>query len=100
MITVTFWTLNPTLPPSKVAEVAAKLMQKGLWPPKDTKILGWYICPGGRGITITETEKTVAHDEALFENWVTWDKELPGIFASYETLPAITAEKAVSIVLE
>jgi len=29
-----------------------------------------------------------------------WTKELPGIFASYETLPAVTAEKAISITLK
>jgi hypothetical protein len=98
MIWVTFWTLNPSLPPSKVAEVAAKLTEKGLYPPKGTKILGWYICPGGRGVTISESE--VASGESAFENYVMWEKELPGIFASYETLPAVSAEKEISIVLK
>jgi hypothetical protein len=98
MITITFWTLNPNLPPSKIAEVAAKLMEKGLWPIKGTKLLGFYVCPGGRGVTISEGEG--AADEAAFESYVVWTKELPGIFASYETLPAVTAEKGISIVLK
>lgn len=98
MISVTFWTLNPGIGPSKIAEVAAKLMEKGLWPPKGAKVLGWYICPGGRGVTIMESEDVTG--EAFFRIFVMWTKELPGIFASYETLPAVTAEKAVGIVLE
>jgi len=98
MIWVTFWTLNPGVAPAKVAEVAGKLMQKGLYPPKDTKILGWYICPGGKGVTISESE--AASGEVAFENYVMWTKELPEMFASYETFPAVSAEKAISIVLK
>jgi hypothetical protein len=99
MIFVNFWTLNPGVSPSKVAEVYAKLLQKGLYPVKGTKTLGWYICPGGRGVTITEHEDAAA-GEAVFENWNMWPRELPGIFASFETLPAVTAEKAASILLK
>jgi hypothetical protein len=102
MVTVTFWTLNPNLPPSKIAEVAAKLMEKGVWPPKGMKLLGFYVCPGGRGVTISEGEvATAANGEELaFQSYVAWTKELPGIFASYEVMPAVTAEKAVSITLK
>jgi len=96
---VSFWTLNPTLPPGKIAEVAAKLMQKGLFPGKNSKILAWYVCPGGRGVTIFEVESAAA-DEVAFENWVMWPKENPGIFASLDTYPAVTADKAVEITLK
>jgi len=99
MISITFWTLNPDLPPGKIAEVAAKLMQKGVWPVKGTKILGFYICPGARGVTISESEGAGA-DEAAFENYVVWTKEVPGMFASYETMPALAAEKAIEITLK
>lgn len=98
MIWVTFWVLAPGVEPSKVAEVAAKLTQKGLWPPKGLKILGWYICPGGKGVTITEGEGP--DGEAAFRSWVAWVKEMPGLFASYEALPAVTAEQAIKIALE
>jgi len=98
MIAITFWTLNPNLPPSKIAEVAAKLMEKELWPLKGMKTLGFYVCPGGRGVTISEIEGPA--DEITFESYVTWAKELPGLFASYETLPAVPAEKGISIVLK
>ena len=46
----------------------------GLYPPKGMKILGWYICAGGRGVTISESE--VASGESAFENYVMCEKEL------------------------
>jgi hypothetical protein len=98
MITITFWTLNPNLPPSKIAEVAAKLMQKGLFPVKGMKTLGFYVCAGGRGVTINEIEGPA--DEIEFESFAVWTKELPGLFASWETMPAVSAEKGISIVLK
>jgi hypothetical protein len=99
MISITFWTLDPNVAPGKVAELAAKLMQKGVWPAKGTKILGFYVCPGGRGVTISESDGATA-DETAFENYVVWTKEMPEIFASYETMPAVTAEKGISITLK
>jgi hypothetical protein len=100
MIFITFWTLNPNLPPSKIAEVAAKLMEKGLFPLKGVKMLGFYICPGGRGVTINEMEDAAAASENAFEEYAMWMKELPGLITNYETMPAVPAEKAISIVLK
>jgi len=99
MEVVTFWTLNPSLPPSKIAEVGAMLMQKGVWPPKNTKVLAWYVCPGGRGVTITDVQGADAA-ESVYEGWVMWPKECPGIFASLESFPALTAGKAIEITLK
>jgi hypothetical protein len=99
MIIISFWTLNPSLPPSKIGEVAANLMQKGLYPAKHSKTLAWYVCPGGKGVTITEIDGAPA-DEVAFENWLMWPREYPGIFSSFESLPGVTAEKAVSMVLK
>jgi len=96
MVSLTFWTLNTDVAPSKIAEVAARLMQKGLWPVKGTKILGWYVCAGGRGVTITEGGDA----DTDMESFVLWTKELPGIFTSYETVSAVTAEKAIEITLK
>jgi hypothetical protein len=90
--------LNPGVSPSKVAEVYATLLEKGLYPAKHTKTLSWYVCPGGKGVTISEIEGAHA-DEDAFEDWMVSLRELRGIFASFETLPALTAEKAASIVL-
>lgn len=100
MIFINFWTLNPNLPPSKIAEVAAKLMEKDLFPMKGVKMLGFYVCPGGRGITINEMEDSAAASETAFEDYAMWMKELPGLITSWETMPAVSAEKAISIVLK
>jgi hypothetical protein len=101
MVAVTFWTLNPNLPPNKIAEAASKLMQKGLFPVKGVKeVLGFYITPGGRGVTITELEDGYDAAEVGFRDYVTWIREVPGLFASYESHPAVTAEKGIKITLE
>jgi hypothetical protein len=99
MIVVSFWTLNTGLPPGKMAEVGAKLMQKGLFPAKNSKTLAWYLCTGGRGVTITEIEGAAAN-EIDFENWAMWLKEYPGMFTSFESYPAVTIAKAIEIVMK
>jgi len=96
-ISVTFWELNPDIPPESIAKVAAKLMEKGLFPPEGMEVIGWYICPGGKGVTITES-KTI--DPAVaFRNWLIWVQEMTGFFKSYEILPAVSAAEAVQMVL-
>jgi hypothetical protein len=96
-ISVTFWKLNQNVPPENLAKVAAKIMEKGLFPPEGMEILGWYICPGGRGVTISES-KTI--DPAVaFKNWLVWVQEMTGFFESYEILPAVSAQEAIQMVL-
>lgn len=96
-ISITFWKLNPNIGPENIAKVAAKIMEKGLFPPEGMEILGWYICPGGKGVTITES-KTI--DPAVaFKNWLVWVQEMTGFFECYEVLPAVSAAEAIQMVL-
>jgi hypothetical protein len=96
-ISVAFWKLSQSIAPENLAKVAAKLMEKGLYPPEGVEILGWYICPGGKGVTITES-KTI--DPAVaFKSWLVWVQEMTGFFESYEILPAVSAVEAVQMVL-
>jgi len=96
-ISITFWKLNPSIGPENIAKVAAKIMEKGLFPPEGMEILGWYICPGGKGVTITES-KTI--DPAVaFKNWLVWVQEMTGFFEYYEVLPAVSAAEAIQMVL-
>jgi hypothetical protein len=67
---------------------------------KGVKTLGNYICPGGRGVTINEMEDAAAASESAFEDYVMWMKEMPGFFASFETVPAVPIEKGIGIVLK
>ncbi|MBM3300678.1 MAG: DUF3303 family protein [Deltaproteobacteria bacterium] len=96
-ITITFWKLNPSIKPEEIAKVAAKIMEKGQFPPEGMDILGWYICPGGRGVTITES-KTI--DPAVaFKNWLVWVQEKTEFFEEYEVQPAVSAQEAIQMVL-
>lgn len=96
-ISITFWKINQSIGPENVAKVAAKIMEKGLFPPEGMEILGWYICPGGKGVTITES-KTI--DPAVaFKNWLVWVQEMTGFFEYYEVLPAVSAAEAIQMVL-
>ena len=96
-ISVTFWKLGPNVSPEEAAKVAVKLMEKGLFPPKDTKILGFYLCPGGRGVTITES-KSGESAEAV-RNWLVWVQEKKDLFECYEVHPAVSVQDAVTMAL-
>jgi len=93
-ISVAFWKINPNVSTEDIAKVAVKLMKKGLYPPKGVKILGDYICPGGRGVTITESKSADA-----FKDWLYWVQEKKDIYECYEVHPAITSQDAIKIVL-
>jgi len=93
MLFMTIWQVNPTIPPRKVAEVAHELTSKGLWPIKGVKVVGWYISPGGKGVTITDAE----NGEDVYKSWITWTNAHPGLFTCYETMPVLPAEKAIPL---
>lgn len=96
-ISVTFWKLGENVSPEDTAKVAASLMEKGLFPPKDVQVLGWYICPGGKGVTITESKS--ADSAESFKNWLVWIQERKDLFEFYEVHPAISAEDAIKLIL-
>jgi len=96
-ISITFWKLAQNVSPEDVAKVTAKLMEEGLFPPKGTEILGFYICPGGRGVTITESKSAESADAV--RNWLMWIKERKDMFECYEVHPAVSAEEAIAMVL-
>ncbi len=96
-ISVTFWKLNPSVSAEDVAKTTMKLMEKKLYPPEGVKILGFYICPGGRGVTIGESE--TASSEAAFKNWLTWIQERRDLFECYEVMPAVSVDTAVKMAL-
>ena len=93
-VTVTFWKINPKIRPADVAKVAAKIMEKGLYPPEGMEILAWYICPGGEGVTITESETIDPAEE--FKNWMIWVKD-EEFFEYYRTYSAISAAEAIEM---
>lgn len=96
-ISVTFWRLNPSVSPEEVAKLTMKLMEKKAYPPEGVKVLGFYICPGGKGVTITESQ--TATSETAFKSWLTWVQERRDLFECYEVMPAVSVEAAVKMAL-
>lgn len=96
-ISVTFWRLNANVTAEEVAKITMKLIEKKVYPPEGVKILGFYICPGGKGVTITESE--TATSETAFKNWLAWVQERRDLFECYEVMPAVSVEDAVKMAL-
>ena len=96
-ISVTFWRLNPSVSPEEVAKLTMKLMEKKAYPPEGVKVLGFYICPGGKGVTITESQ--TATSETAFKSWLTWVQERRDLFECYEVMPAVSVEAAGKMAL-
>ncbi|MBC7107287.1 MAG: DUF3303 family protein [Methanomassiliicoccales archaeon] len=94
---VVFWKINPAISPETIAKVAASLMQSGAYPVKGSQVLGWYMCPGGKGVSILEHKGD--EGDVAYRNWLLWAEKLPGIFTEFEIMPAVTALEAVQIVL-
>ncbi|MDH7508572.1 MAG: hypothetical protein QHH00_04145 [Methanomassiliicoccales archaeon] len=94
-IFVTFWKLNPGVPPAEVSRIAATLLQKGLYPPAGVKVLAWYLCPGGKGVSIVDIPN--GDSATAFKSWLAWVME-KAVFSEYEAMPAITAEEAIKMV--
>jgi hypothetical protein len=98
MLFVTFFELRPSLGYKKIAEVTSKFLKTRERDPNfgGIKIINMLLTPGGKGVTIVETDK----EENLHRFYIEWENALPGIFERYEIYPAVTVDKAVSLALE
>ncbi len=98
MLFVSFYELNPNLGYKRIAEVVSKFLKNRDRDPNfgGLKIINMLITPGGKGVTIVETDK----EENLTRWYLEWEKTLPGIFTKYEIHPALTWDKAVMLALE
>jgi len=98
MLFVSYWELNENFNPRDVAKLAAELLEKGLYPIKGVKQLGWYITSSVPywGITIEEADNA----ETVFKGITIWTNAKPGIFKVAKIAPALTAEDAIRVVME
>jgi len=98
MLFLSYWELNENITPKDVAELAAKLMEKNLWPPEGTEILGFYTTTEVPiwGITIEEAKSV----ESILKGAAAWTNEKPGIFKVLRVSPAMSAEDAIRIIME
>jgi len=90
---ITFWKLANDVKSSKVAEVAKKLVEEGEYPVEGIKMHKWLMCPGGKGILISEANSI----EAAFKSWLRWIEKYPGIFEYHEVHPAMEATKVIDL---
>lgn len=99
MLFISYWELNENITPKDVVELAAKLMEKGLYPVEGTKLLGWHTAAGDVpvwGCTLTEAESA----DQVLKGVAVWTNEKPGFFKVCRISPAMTAEDAIRVVTE
>jgi hypothetical protein len=96
MLFVAFWTLNRDIEPSRIAKVSAKMLEEEKFPLEGTEIIQWLVCPGGKGVTVFKAES----EAQAFQSYTSWMEALPGMFTSYELLPALEAQDAIPLVME
>jgi len=96
MLFLSYWELNENITPKDIVELAAKLMEKGIWPAEGTEILGFYVTTEVPiwGITIEEAESV----ESILKGAAVWTNEKPGFFKVLRVSPAMPAEEAIRIV--
>lgn len=59
---VGFWKINMEMDVKKLAEVAAKLLEKCAFSPEGKEIKEWLRCPGGNGMIVVEVpDEKIAH---------------------------------------
>ena len=96
MLFVAYWEINPNLEPKKIAEAAAKVLEKEEFPVKGIKTIGWYITREYWGVTIFETENA----EPMFKDSILWRKAVPGIFANIKVTPAMKTQDIIPLILK
>jgi len=98
MLFLSYWELNENITPKDIVKVAAELTEKKVWPPKGTKVLGWYTTTDvpAWGITIEEAESV----ETILKGIAAWTNAKPGFFKVVKVSPAMTAEEAMRVVMQ
>jgi len=92
---VGFWKINTEIDAKKLAEVAAKLLEKGAFPPEGMEIKEWLMCPGGNGIIVAE----VPDEKVAYMSWAAWNGAMPGYFDYLEMMPAVEVQDAIAMSL-
>lgn len=96
MLFVNVWQLSQTIPPSKLAKAAAKVIEEGKFPTEGVETIQWLVCPGGFGITIVKADS----EATAFKMYTAWAEALPGFFESYKLMPALDVQEAIPMSLQ
>lgn len=86
MLFLTYWELNEkNMSSEDQLKAASKLVESGLFPPKNINILRWDTTPDGWGVTLIEAENVAD----IFESLNLWRAAAPGIFKVTKIAPAM-----------
>jgi len=97
MLFITYWELNENFDPSELADLAQKVLSKGLYPTEGVNQIGWYVSTGDYwGITITEADT----EEQLVKDTNVWRLAKPGLFKCIKSSPAMETAKAIPILMK
>jgi hypothetical protein len=94
---ISYWELNPDIEPTEIANVAVKIVSKGMFPAKGVKSLAWYCSVTDYwGITIDEVE-----NEAAYLNEVNQFRVLhPGLFKVFKSTLGMKVEEMLPLTVK
>jgi uncharacterized protein DUF3303 len=96
MLFLTYWELNENMAESERLQVAQKLLDKGLFPPKGVNVLRWDGTPDGWGILLLEADSA----EDAFRAIDVWRAAGAGFFKSTRTAPALSVQQMIQLTSE
>lgn len=89
MLFLTYWELNENMSAEDRHKIATKLVESGLFPPKDVNILRWDATPDGWGISLVEAESAAA----FFDSLNIWRAAGAGMFKLTKASPAMPVQE-------
>ena len=97
MLFIAYWEINPDYDPSDLAEIAADLIGKKLYPTKGIKEIGFYMSVSDHwGITIEEADS----EDDLIRNTQMWRIAKPGMIKFIKSTPAVEVAKMLPVVMK
>ena len=97
MLFISYWEINPDFDPSDLAEIAADLIGKKIYPTEGVKEIGFYMSVSDHwGITIEESDS----EEALIRNTQMWRIAKPGMIKFIKSTPAVEVAKMLPVVMK
>ncbi|MBC8281142.1 MAG: DUF3303 family protein [Chloroflexi bacterium] len=90
---VTYFELNQNVSEADRVGGAAKIMEKGLFPPEGVNIVSWMTTPDMWGVLISEADTA----EQVMRAIAVWRAAIPGFFTTTKTAPAMSVQDAIPI---
>lgn len=97
VIFISYWELNPDFDISELAEIAADLINKKLYPAEGVKQIAFYASVSDHwGISVEEADS----EEALVRNAQMWRIAKPGYIKYIKSTPALEVVKILPVIMK